>query len=998
MMRSLLVLTLLAPSTAWADPVRLLEQQNGRLVLEVRTGVIRETKVLLAGQEMVVWTVEGGLSRRTPGVPDLPYFARLVGTLGPDASVEVQDIEAETFEGMAFAPAPSNPKRCKGGRPVRWCDPVAYTRPGLWPEAFAELDSKGTMAGQPIARLVINPVRFDPTTGHTVLARRMLVVVHLGKGAGQRPIPLSIYEVLGKVLLNGPLFPPGPDRLLVVAADDLAPYIETYAEWRRFQGIESEVVPLFQVGAIKAFVKARYEGPSPPSYLLLVGDAGLLPPLYPSGTYPSDWLYGAMDDDLYSDVLVSRLSANTPEGLQTQVERLRSLEEAHPWPDGGQWLGRAIFISSSEGDGPSNDDAYCDTMAALFEKNGFTLVDRLYHSKGNDKAEAVVEAINQGRGVVTYLGHGSGTSWDTTTPPFDTGYCAKLANLGMNPFIMDISCKNGRFDMPKDCLAEAFLKVGPKSGAVAIYSSTSDTVWDAPAILAKAAYEGLFEQGLYRLAAMLAYGRLRMVEEFGATDETREVVQQFVLLGDGLLGQRTRPPDALAIEAPKTVPTGTTALSLRVTRGPGDPVQALVAVHTGPFFAAAYTDLEGQASFALPPVTAPVIVVATARDAVPEVAVIDVAPTGCGLLLLPKKVRCDEDIPISLWDKDLDILPSVQDTAQVEATMPGLGPSFIVLTETGDATGVFAGSAPVPKIAGLHGQVAAFSYMDAQCKGGHRLVQATATFDCQGPLVTTYFIKNIAPFSATAAFTTDEPAVPTITCVGGGKSLTFEGPLATNHAIFLKGLVPETEYTLSLDLFDQLGNHASFPPPPEVWTFTTVPCIPDCTDLECGDDGCGGSCGECSEGQWCKDGRCEGGPGCLARQGPGWPGARCEACVCSLDDYCCKWGVWDNQCVAECRDVCGGCGPLMPDPAPELLDIPPESAKTEVFESAQATLDVPDDAQREAPQDAVFEPEPNAPVARGGGCSARDGEPALPLALLLSLGVSRLRLRRAKAK
>jgi len=36
-----------------------------------------------------------------------------------------------------------------------------------------------------------------------------------------------------------------------------------------------------------------------------------------------------------------------------------------------------------------------------------------------------------------------------------------------------------------------------------------------------------------------------------------------------------------------------------------------------------------------------------------------------------------------------------------------------------------------------------------------------------------------------------------------------------------------------------------------VWGAVPDPnpeCIPDCTDKECGDDGCGGSCGECDEG------------------------------------------------------------------------------------------------------------------------------------------------------
>ena len=41
---------------------------------------------------------------------------------------------------------------------------------------------------------------------------------------------------------------------------------------------------------------------------------------------------------------------------------------------------------------------------------------------------------------------------------------------------------------------------------------------------------------------------------------------------------------------------------------------------------------------------------------------------------------------------------------------------------------------------------------------------------------------------------------------------------------------------------------------------TTVPptsdCISNCTNRECGDDGCGGSCGNCSWNEYCLDGVC----------------------------------------------------------------------------------------------------------------------------------------------
>ena len=42
-----------------------------------------------------------------------------------------------------------------------------------------------------------------------------------------------------------------------------------------------------------------------------------------------------------------------------------------------------------------------------------------------------------------------------------------------------------------------------------------------------------------------------------------------------------------------------------------------------------------------------------------------------------------------------------------------------------------------------------------------------------------------------------------------------------------------------------------------------IPCIPDCTDKECGDDGCGGVCGQCPPDALCVAGACSSDPVCV---------------------------------------------------------------------------------------------------------------------------------------
>ena len=82
-------------------------------------------------------------------------------------------------------------------------------------------------------------------------------------------------------------------------------------------------------------------------------------------------------------------------------------------------------------------------------------------------------------------------------------------------------------------------------------------------------------------------------------------------------------------------------------------------------------------------------------------------------------------------------------------------------------------------------------------------------------------------------------------------------------------------------------------------------CDPFCEGAECGSDGCGGSCGDCSAGDVCHDGQCctpDCGGGC---GGPDGCGGDCGPAMCGLGSYC-----EAGECISLCADECGGheCG------------------------------------------------------------------------------------------
>lgn len=84
-----------------------------------------------------------------------------------------------------------------------------------------------------------------------------------------------------------------------------------------------------------------------------------------------------------------------------------------------------------------------------------------------------------------------------------------------------------------------------------------------------------------------------------------------------------------------------------------------------------------------------------------------------------------------------------------------------------------------------------------------------------------------------------------------------------------------------------------------------------CDGLECGDDGCGESCGECGDSEVCdSSGQCvpkQIGWGCSALDPAGCGGCPCEKCVCQTDPFCC-YVSWDGICAATCAGDCNDSG------------------------------------------------------------------------------------------
>ncbi len=113
---------------------------------------------------------------------------------------------------------------------------------------------------------------------------------------------------------------------------------------------------------------------------------------------------------------------------------------------------------------------------------------------------------------------------------------------------------------------------------------------------------------------------------------------------------------------------------------------------------------------------------------------------------------------------------------------------------------------------------------------------------------------------------------------------------------------------------DHCGGSCGECGPGQVCTDYGRCCTPHCEGKQCGDDGCGGQCGQCDYPvEYCDlEGRCVNDYGCTPHDYPGCPSCACEECVCNTDPHCCNL-EWDFSCAQLCKNDCGGCRACVPD-------------------------------------------------------------------------------------
>lgn len=305
--------------------------------------------------------------------------------------------------------------------------------------------------------------------------------------------------------------PYGGADYIIITHEDYYDGVQPLKDLREAEGLRVEVVKVeevydefsfgnFDPRAIRDFLEyTYYDWPPPaPSYVLLVGDAsydykgnltGANTNYVPTHLFTTqttvesstdDWFVYLVGDDLLPDMLIGRLTAQTTADLDAQIEKIINYETAIP---SGDWREKFLLIADIPDEG-GDFEAVADNFADNYITPAGFEVSKCYVNDCHPICrQRVMGAINEGRVVCNFIGHGSIDSWSKRLI-FQSPDVAYLYNGGKQPFVVTMDCLNGFFHHATDdyCIAEELVRARNK-GAVAClshsgldYTSTSETI------------------------------------------------------------------------------------------------------------------------------------------------------------------------------------------------------------------------------------------------------------------------------------------------------------------------------------------------------------------------------------------------------------------------------------------------------------------------------------------------------------------------------------------
>ena len=487
------------------------------------------------------------------GIPKLPTIRRFV-EIPSDSQPEIELLDASWQQtslhelGLPKYIIPNQYSKEKV--PVRKQEFIFnqdfYLKDTLVPEKIAEILETGNIRSRSYAFIEISPVRYNPSNGELFLMKSCIIRIQCQDSNIQRTLERidrfysQTYEqFFEKALINYGSFDVtnekrGQDGYLIIVYDDFKEEIQPLADWKEILRYDVTITKTSEIpgGSDKEDIlnyieDAYYNWENPPVYVLLVGDTEQIPTFTGIACYSAtDLRYVTIDgEDFFPDMYLGRFPVSTESEVQNMVEKTLYYELGNF--SSNDWIKKAAFIASEDYYWIA-EQTHNYVIENYMEPQDYES-DKLYVHAYGATTEDVTDAINDGRSLVIYSGHGYYSSW-TDGPPYAKSDVKGLMNENMYPFVCSFACITNAYDQI-ECFGETWVRQEDKA-ALAFWGSSADTYWYEDDYLEKAMFKSWLEDGLYWIGGMTDMALVYFYQNYSGGGYSRYYFEAFNINGD----------------------------------------------------------------------------------------------------------------------------------------------------------------------------------------------------------------------------------------------------------------------------------------------------------------------------------------------------------------------------------------------------------------------------------------------------------------------------------
>jgi len=423
-------------------------------------------------------------------------------------------------------------------------DEKYYNTNDYFPQEKLKILEINEIRGRRFAIIEIAPVLYNPVLGEVKLLIDCDINIDLSEGFDFQATIQSIErysspdfeEMYQHIFSNYGYYEDfasenkDPVGFLIIVYDDFNEEITPLANWKTTMGYDTTVTLTSEIpgGAtannVKSYIEDAYTTwTPPPSYILLVGDT----PQIPAHTGPlsggeTDSLFVRMDGDVFADIYIGRFPADTETHVDAMVDKTIYYEQGN-FPS-IEWIKKAAFIASDDASLTAEyTHNYC--IDTHLDPNGYTC-DKIYETLGGTTSD-ITNALNEGRSLCIYSGHGYSEGWSCI--PYDNDDVYALDNEGMYPFVCSHACSTSTYEGSSETFSEAWVRA-PNKGGIAMWGSSVSTYWPEDDAIQRRVFDAWWNESLDKIGQMTDEGMYDAYMTFG--DGIGQFIESYNVMGD----------------------------------------------------------------------------------------------------------------------------------------------------------------------------------------------------------------------------------------------------------------------------------------------------------------------------------------------------------------------------------------------------------------------------------------------------------------------------------